>query len=477
MRNDTYDLVAAVALLSAFNGRFLVFNDAPNRVEDLSNELLELNEQMRTIQAKADAEKRELTGDEAKEIESILARFGTVEDEIDRRKRIEAAGARLAEPNGRRTDPDDIVNRGGEPGQRRVPAAPRSAEDAGKWGFKSFGEFAKLVRQAAMPGGERDARLTAITNAPTTYGQEGVGADGGFAVPPDFRATIIKKIMGEDSMLGRTDQQTSSSNSVTFPTDETNPGASGGGIQAYWEGEGDQKGQSKPNLKQTTARLNKLAAIVPVTDEMLDDQAQMSNYLRSKTPEVFDARVNDAIIAGTGVGMPLGILNSGGLITVAKESGQDGGTVLFQNIVNMWARLRARSRAGAVWIINQDIEPQLMSMQFPGTGTAVPAYMPAGGLSDSPYARLLGRPVIATESAEALGSPGDIILGDLSQYLTVSKVGGIRQDVSIHLWFDFDITAFRFVLRLAGQPWWNSPVTPRNSQLTRGDFVALAERA
>jgi HK97 family phage major capsid protein len=127
--------------------------------------------------------------------------------------------------------------------------------------------------------------------------------------------------------------------------------------------------------------------------------------------------------------------------------------------------------------MNPDVEQQLMTMQFPGTGTAVPAYLPPGGLSASPYGTLLGRPVIPTEACPALGDKGDIIFGDLGNYQTVIKAGGIRSDVSIHIWFDYDITAFRFVLRVGGQPLWNSSITAfQSGSSARGFFATLEAR-
>jgi HK97 family phage major capsid protein len=88
----------------------------------------------------------------------------------------------------------------------------------------------------------------------------------------------------------------------------------------------------------------------------------------------------------------------------------------------------------------------------------------------------MGRPVISTEAAAALGDAGDISFVDFSQYMSVIKSGGIRQDVSIHLFFDYDITAFRFVLRVGGQPWWNTAITRLNG-LSRSPFVTLGARA
>jgi HK97 family phage major capsid protein len=170
-------------------------------------------------------------------------------------------------------------------------------------------------------------------------------------------------------------------------------------------------------------------------------------------------------------------MNGGDLISVAKESGQAADTIVFENIVNMYSRMNARARAGAIWLINQDIEPQLMTMGFPTAATAVPVWLPPGGLSASPYASLMGKPIIPVEACKTLGDAGDIILTNLTKYLTIMKTGGIRSDVSIHLWFDYDTSAFRFIFRMAGQPHFSSTITPENGSNTRANNIILAARA
>src|SRR5690606_6300019 len=103
----------------------------------------------------------------------------------------------------------------------------------------------------------------------------------------------------------------------------------------------------------------------------------------------------------------------------------------------------------AVWITSQDAELPLQTMTFtPSGGNSIPVYMPAGGISGQPYSTLFGRPIIVSEAAGALGDVGDIILADMSQYLAATKSAGPKVDVSIHLWFDYDVTAYRFVFRL-----------------------------
>lgn len=445
-----------------------------DRLEDLQNQLLDVNQKANNIQARADAEKRALTDEEEAEIEALTQDFEMLEAEIDRRQRLIAQNARLADPTGRKTEPDDAQNRGQR--KPRVPAAPRNPDDVGKGGFRSFGEFAMSVKNAVRaPVAGIDPRL--ISNAPTTVGTEGVGEDGGFAVPPDFRREIMQKVMADESLLARTDQQTSGSNQVTIPVDETTSWQSSGGVQAYWEGENAQFTQSKPALDNVTVRLNKVTALVPVTSELLEDAPLMSSYLRRKVPEKIDFKVTNAIFDGTGAGQPKGILQSDALVSVAKESGQAADTIQFLNITKMWTRMYAPCRQRAVWLVNQDIESALMSMEFPSTAGTFPVFLPAGGLSQSPFSTLMGRPVIPTQAAKTLGDKGDIVLADLTQYLSVLKVGGLRQDVSMHLWFDYDTTAFRFILRMGGQAWWKAAISPLNGTNTLSCFVTLDERA
>jgi HK97 family phage major capsid protein len=138
----------------------------------------------------------------------------------------------------------------------------------------------------------------------------------------------------------------------------------------------------------------------------------------------------------------------------------------------------APCRANAVWLINQDVEPALFSLAFDNLATdKVPVYLPANGLSGQPYATLMGKPVIPTQACETLGDNGDIIFADLTKYLIALKGGGMRIDVSMHLYFDYDATAYRFIMRVGGLPWWSSYITPRDGSSYLSCFVALAERA
>jgi HK97 family phage major capsid protein len=191
--------------------------------------------------------------------------------------------------------------------------------------------------------------------------------------------------------------------------------------------------------------------------------------------EEFNFAVEDSIVNGLGGGQLLGFSKAPCLVTVAKETGQASQTIVYENLVKMWSRMWGRSRPNSVWLIKQDIEPQLYTMGLTiGTGGA-PVYLPPGGASQSPFATLFGRPVIEIEYANTLGQVGDIMLVDLSQYLMIDK-GPMQSASSIHVRFLNDETTFRFIYRCDGKPLWNVAVTPNKGTNTLSPFVTLAAR-
>lgn len=451
----------------------------------------QLLESSNAILAKAEAEKRDMTVEEGKEVDELSAEFERLDKEIERRERVAAQQAALTAPRGRQTEPEPLA--GDEPPlaaetdtrpaardraapQARIQARQPAVVARGNNGFRSLGDFALAVRNGCMRGADLDPRLR--NAAVSTYGNESVGAEGGFAVPPDFRSEIMSKVFGEDSLISRTDRMQSSSNTLTLPIDMTTPWQTTGGIQAYWTAEAGTKTQSKPALEEVTLKLHTLAALVPVTEELLEDAPAMDSYLRRKVPEKMDFKISDAIVRGNGVGQPLGFLNSPALVTVAAEGGQTADTINATNVVKMMGRLPVQSRRNAVWLIHPDAEVQLPLMSIANQ----PVYLPPGGLADATFGRLLGRPVIPHQVAETVGDVADIMLVDLSQYLSVTKTGngrdanGLRTDVSIHLWFDQDIVAYRFTIRVAGQPWWSAATAMRDGSNTMSPFVVLAAR-
>jgi HK97 family phage major capsid protein len=389
----------------------------------------------------------------------------------------EAQSRGLFRSAGRRSSPNAMD--GATPGRTTPLAYGQGARiGAGPDGdFRGLGDFAMAVKAAGAPGGGGHIDPRLIANAPSTVSTEGVGADGGFAVPPEYRTEIWKKVNGEASLLALTDQNITGSNQIVVPADEHPPWSSDG-PQAYFESEGGQLDQSKVKLSDKTIRLNKLTALIPVTSELQEDAPGLDAYLRRKVGEVFNYKLNLKIARGTGAGEPLGFLNSPALKSVAAESGQGADTLLFANIVNMYSALNPADAAGAVWLANPDTRPQLLQLEYPAaSGMVMPVFLPGQNLAGRPFGSLLGLPILFNFAMPPLGDQGDIVLASMKQYMTALKSGGMRSDVSMHLWFDYDVLAYRFILRIAGQPWPAAPITAPDGSTTYGSFVCLDERA
>jgi HK97 family phage major capsid protein len=399
------------------------------------------------------------------------------EETFNQRFRTALAEARALEP---KTLQHDI-----KVGKDRVADDP-------KGGFSHRGEFFSAIIKAGQGKAEGVNELPTKLDAwhkgtLSTYGNETVGADGGFAVPEVFRTEIMVKVQGEDSILSRTDQLTTSSNSLSVPYDNDEPWNTSG-IQHEWSGEASTHTQRKPLLEQRTLKLRKLIVLVPLTDELVADAPGIGSYVASKAADVIDFAVGEAIFRGTGGAQPLGFLNGAGTVSQAKESSQAADTILGMNIINMWSRMYGPWKRNAVWFASPTAFPELQRASVTGrnaSGGALSAWggfvmMPANGVIGSPFQTIFGRPVIETEHCEEVGDVGDIVLASMGQYATLTKGNGVESSSSIHLWYDQDVTALKFRLRLDGQPWSDSAVVPRDtdsSAKTLGAFVTLAARA
>ncbi len=310
---------------------------------------------------------------------------------------------------------------------------------------------------------------------------ETVGADGGYLVPPEFSQNLLMRAYSND-LLSRTVMfPLTTSNSIKIPAINETSRADGsrfGGVRAYWRGEGDDVTRSKPGLQQVTLTVDSLTLVVRVTQELLDDASglPLETFMNLVCPQELQFVIGNAIVNGDGVNKPLGIMGAPSKITISKEAGQGAATINASNVLKMWSRLHTSCWSNAVWLADQSIIPQLSQMTVGSAGANLVVYMPPGGLSASPFATLMGRPLIFTEFNQTLGTAGDLILTDMSTYLTATK-GGLQTASSMHVLFESNELLYRFILRIDGRPWWLSALTPKSGGATQSNIVVLETRS
>jgi HK97 family phage major capsid protein len=434
-------------------------------LKELKAELTEAKNDGRALITTADAEGRELTAAEEAKFSAIESQIAALEKDIaaaekmaDRRRKMDGPSAHAI----------DVAS-----GRVEVGADRATLDRTG--GFRSLAEFATAVRNAhpENPTATVDGRLRqSYGAAPGDYHREG-GSNDGYHVPPEYRDRIWENVFAADNLLSEVDAEPTNSNQVNDLTDETTPwGATG--VKAYWRAEGSQMTATRETVKPRSCILHPLYAMVQASDELLEDAPRLNSRLEMKAAEAITWKIDDAIINGDGVGKPLGWMKSAALITVAKETGQAADTLVIDNLTKMFSRLLPQGLSRSHWRINSDVLPQLIGLKLGDHAIWTP---PASGITNAPGGFLFGRPIRLTEHCATLGDKGDIQLVDPKGYYALRKEGGIKFASSIHLYFDYGVQAFRWTVRLGGQPHLSAPVSPKNGTTTKSHFVTLAERA
>jgi len=420
----------------------------------------------------AQAENRDFTEDEQKQYDAAETEFNRLKAAKEKADDLAAKAGAIPEP---KVEPVHQPAANSDAAAAKVQAGDKAIT---KKPYENLGDMLRDVARVANNDGDAKDRLVkASLNTET-------GADGGFLVPEDFIGNMLEQAVAQSQLYSRANELQIMGNTANIPAvDETSraDGSRFGGIQVYWVREGSDGTYKQPKFRNLDLKLSKLMGLVSITDEMLEDSALLSSWVQSAFPAEMAFTLDQALFDGDGNGKPLGIMNSGALVTVAKETSQAADTIVYENVIKMWARMPASRMARAVWFITQQGLEQLPLMNLSvGTGGA-PVYLPNGGAvgtaAAAPYSTLLGRPVVPIEQAAALGDLGDIVLADMSDYVAITK-GGLKTDSSIHVDFDKAKTSFRFIRRVNGAPYTRTSLASRaNSSFLTSPYITLAERA
>lgn len=301
-------------------------------------------------------------------------------------------------------------------------------------------------------------------------------SDGGFLIPEILRAELLRVALETSVVRSRARVIPMDSLTVPFPMVDSTSNVSSvyGGITGYWTEEGATLTESQPRFGRVELRANKLALYVEIPNELIADaRPSLEAFISDVFPEAIAWFEDVAFFVGGGVGEPLGFINAPATVATDRV-GSSTDTVVWADIVGMYARMLPQSLSRAVWIVSPDVLPQLLTMTV---GSGNQAVWIGGGPrvdgSAAPPMSMLGAPLIVSEKARALGTQGDINFVDFGFYLI-----GDRQAMSAkqseEFRFSSDVTAFRVIERLDGRPWLQSAITPQNNGATLSPFVALA---
>lgn len=334
-------------------------------------------------------------------------------------------------------------------------------------------DFFRLIWHNSPRDAQAQARLSRIRNAFSTN----VPSEGGMLIPEVLRAELLRVSLETSIVRPRARVIPMESMRVPFPAIDSTSNASSvyGGIIGYWTEEGGQLTSSAGSFGRVLLDAKKLTAYTEVPNELISDSAiSFQAYLDQIFPEALGFYEDYAFLRGSGVGEPLGVMNADAMISVTKQANQDPDTIVWENIVKMFARMLPGSLGRAVWVASIDTFPELASMAL-SVGTGGSAIWLNNGQVGPPMS-ILGRPVVFTEKCPVVGDAGDINFIDFGFYLV-----GDRQVMSAtsspHFKFQNDQTAFRVIERVDGKPWLPHAITPKNGGASLSPYVRIEARA
>jgi len=346
-------------------------------------------------------------------------------------------------------------------------------EDSAEF-FQAIWPKFETLKNASTLRTKRDAALK-IQNS---YGSE-VPADGGFLIPERLRSEILQVALETAVVRPRAQVIPMDSLRVPIPMIDTTSNVSSvfGGVVCYWTEEGAQLIESQATFGRVVLDAKKLTGYAEVPNELLADAPAFSSFFDSIFPRAIAWYEDVAFMNGTGVGEPLGFVNCPASVQVNKETNQASTTIVWENIIKMFARMLPTALGNAVWIASIDTFPELATMALSvGTGGG-PVWMGnyTNPGTNTPPVTILGRPVHFTEKTPQLGTSGDISFVDFGYYL-IGDRQMMQSSQSEQYRFQNDKTAFRVIERLDGRPWIQSSITPHNGGPNLSPFVQLQNR-
>ena len=356
-------------------------------------------------------------------------------------------------------------------------------------GFKTLGQFLREIYLVSHKG-KAGTKLAVLTGADgPDNGKhtndngwmeskdlvESIGASGGFLVPTEMDNTLLTWDMAGDNMIveSRATKIPMRRRAITLPALNQSGTTSGqphwyGGVLVKWTEEAAEKQETEPSFRQIELVAHKLACYTEASDELLEDSAVS---LEALLTQLFRGTTQwerqNAFINGSGAGQPLGVLNAGAtIIHPIKTAGQ----LNPEDLVNMLSLFQG---SNPVWFMSRRWLADLMLMSGP-SGNA--SYLFLNNISNAQPNTLLGYPLFFVEQMPAPGTDGSVLLADWSKYL-IGDRQAVTIDSSKHFKFRNDMTSWRCVSRVDGQPWLNTPLTWADGTTRTSPFVALGSTA
>lgn len=239
----------------------------------------------------------------------------------------------------------------------------------------------------------------------------GTDSEGGYLVPDEYEKKLVEALEEEVFFRNLATVIKTSSGDRKIPI-VTSKG------EAAWIDEGGQFPESDDSFGQTSIGAYKLATMIKVSDELLNDSVfDVQAYIVKEFARRISTKEEEAFFVGDGAGKPVGIFNAtgGGEVGVTTTTAN----ITFDDVMDLFYSLKAPYRKKAKWILNDSTVKALRKLKD-ANGNYIWQPSVSVGVSDM----ILNRPYYtSTFAPEVAAGATPLAFGDFSYYWIADREG------------------------------------------------------
>ena len=282
---------------------------------------------------------------------------------------------------------------------KEKPAVAERSEKIGRASNEYKNAFWKLMRNKANFEVKNSLKI-------------GENTEGGYLAPDEFERTLIEALEEEDIFRNLANVIQTSSGDRKIPVVATKGNAS-------WVDEEGEIPESDDSFKQVTLSAYKLATMIKVSEELLNDSAfDLESYIAKEFGRRMGTKEEEAFFIGDGTGKPTGILDdtAGGEIGKTTASST---AITFDEIMDLFYSLRSPYRKKATFLMNDSTVKAIRKLKD-ASGNYLWQPSVTAGTPDT----ILNRPVLTSSyMPEIAAGNKTIAFGDYQYYWIADREG------------------------------------------------------
>lgn len=413
----------------------------------------------------------EMPADVETKINGLLGEYDVLKAKADLADRLGKAEGELGQPA---ANPVSWRDSGHGEGEEEVDnKAWRAIEAETMWGKRQVRYYVPL-RIDAIEKGDKKQYTKAFeaylckrggpgSLGPTDYKTltEGTDSAGGFVVPPDFQAMIIKKTMTRVAVRANAFISTTSRDSQQWPkinysTDDNFTS----GIRLTWTGEAPATATTHrvtdPVVGMYTVPVHTAMASIPLSNDLLEDQAvDVAGISSDLFAEAFSLGEDNVFINGTGAGQPMGLIMEIDGNGPASQAGTGSNTFTGDDLIKLFYKVPVQYRAQGKWLMNSPAM-QVAELLKDSQGRYLVTSILQASLATTQIDVLKGKPIVIDEFMPAVTTNNfPVVYGDLSGYMVLDRVGLSIQKLQ-EVYAELNVTLLLGRKRVGGyciRPW------------------------